>query len=183
MVAGQHNRERATEGHRASAPTRHGWLFIRDGSPPKSQSGKTCKPGRQPIREACTRSGDSRAAVRYDPCAAFRQHPTSIGQHACWWSPRPRPTAQCVRIRTTKVSPSSSLRNDLQSSEFSGTPSVPKSVSCAHRFAGERAVASPGIPELDEAEADTELPSTVIHLAKVRRARRRFIRLSSTARL
>ncbi len=104
-------------------------------------------------------------------------------QHARWRSPQLRPTAQCVRIRTATGSPSPSLRYDLQCPGLSGTPSVLESVSYAHWFAGERAVASSGISELDGAETGTELPSTVIHLAKVRRARRRFIRLIFTARL
>ena len=40
MFAGQHNRERATKGHRASTPTRHVRLFIKYGSPPQKHSKK-----------------------------------------------------------------------------------------------------------------------------------------------
>ena len=128
-------------------------------------------------------SEDSRATVDTTIAQLSVNTPPALGQHTRWRSPRLRPTAQCVRIRTATGSPSSSLRYDLKCSGFSGAHSVPESVSCAHRFAGERAVASSGIPELDEAESGMELPSTVIHLAKVRRARRRFIRFISTARL
>jgi hypothetical protein len=46
LSAGQHNRERATRGQRASTPTRHGLSFISDGSPPKKQSKKTTNPDR-----------------------------------------------------------------------------------------------------------------------------------------